>query len=267
MTVELEFVGAGGAHSEDLGNACALLRFEGRSGMLVDLGPEAFFSVRAMDYPFDSVFVTHAHLDHIGGLERLFFARAFSELPLIKLYVPVDIVFRLHQVLASSGTQVAEGGKNFWDCFQLIPVGRHFYHQGFRFNVFPVRHHYPDEAFGLAMPGKFVFTGDTRPIPEQLVAHAGRGEVIFHDATMTPNPSHSGVEDLQREYAYHEILDRLVLYHFNSEVERKRAESQGWQTACPGSLYRFPSTGNDVGIAKQTSGTAAGTIAGTIVNP
>ena len=149
-----------------------------------------------------------------------------------------------------AGTQVAEGGKNFWDCFHLIPVGDHFYYAGYRFSVFPVRHHFPGESFGLALAGHFVFTGDTRPIPEQLVAHGGRGELIFHDATMTSNPSHSGVDDISREYAYHNLLNRIVLYHFSNDGERKHAEKHGWKTAQPGSQYTLEAmrpTGNNEG--------------------
>lgn len=239
MTVTVEFLGSGGAHSEDLGNASAWVRLPESSNLLIDFGSETFFVARQQNVPLEAIFITHAHLDHIGGLERLFFSVAFSDHALIKLFVPVNLVLRLHQVLAMAGSQVAEGGRHFWDCFHLIPVSDHFYHGGYRFSVFPVRHHYPGEAFGLCLPGHFVYTGDTRPIPEQLVAHAGRGELIFHDATLSSNPSHSGVEDIEREYAFHNVLDRLVLYHFASDSERKHAETLGWKTARPGDSYTF----------------------------
>ncbi|MGZ8797614.1 MAG: hypothetical protein ACXW2F_09720, partial [Thermoanaerobaculia bacterium] len=44
---------------------------------------------------------------------------------------------------------IAEGGANWWDAFQLVPVTRGFWHHGVWFDVFPVRHHLPDTAFGL----------------------------------------------------------------------------------------------------------------------
>ncbi|MHA7927495.1 MAG: MBL fold metallo-hydrolase [Marinobacter sp.] len=188
MTVTLEFLGTGGAHSEDLGSSSAKICLPNHQSMLIDFGADTFFSVRARKLQFDVIFITHAHLAHVGGLERLFFNIAFKEQRSIKLFIPVGLVTRLHQIFGTAGSQVAEGGMNFWDCFQLIPVSDAFYFGGYRFNVFPVRHHFPGEAFGLALPGYFVYTGDTRPIPEQLVAHAGRGELIFHDATTTATP-------------------------------------------------------------------------------
>ena len=43
--------------------------------------------------------------------------------------------------------------------FQLVPVTRGFWHGGQWYDVFPVRHHWPDTAFGLRLPGSVVWTG------------------------------------------------------------------------------------------------------------
>lgn len=113
----------------------------------------------------------------------------WRELGKITLYIPVNLISRLHNILANNN-QLAEGGSDFWDCFHLIPVSDHFWVKGaLRYRVFPVRHHFPGDAFGLALPGRFLFTGDTRPIPEMLVKYASSDETIFHDATVHTNPS------------------------------------------------------------------------------
>jgi len=39
-----------------------------------------------------------------------------------------------------------------------------------------------------------------RPIPEVLRQYAQTGELIAHDCGLTGNPSHSGIDDLEREY-------------------------------------------------------------------
>ena len=42
---------------------------------------------------------------------------------------------------------------NFWDRFQLVPVGSQFWHAGLSFDVFAVNHHGYRAAYGLALPG------------------------------------------------------------------------------------------------------------------
>ena len=55
-----------------------------------------------------------------------------------------------HHTLAARPTGctvvLAEGGANWWDAFQLIPVSTGFWHAGLQFAVFPVRRHQPEEA-------------------------------------------------------------------------------------------------------------------------
>ena len=74
----------------------------------------------------------------------------------------------LHQRVGDYPNALAEGGANFWDAFQVIPVGASFWHDGVRLEVFPTRHHWPETAFGLRLRGSVVWTGDTRPIPEAV---------------------------------------------------------------------------------------------------
>lgn len=142
----------------------------------------------------------------------------------------------LQRRVADYPNPLAEGGTNFWDAFQLIPVSERFWLYNLLFDVFPVRHHEHGTAFGIAVQGRFLYTGDTRPIPEVLNRFASRGEYIFHDCCVHDNPSHTSLADIRREYK-DEQQQRLVLYHYGSESDRVVIEREGFQPAQPGHLY------------------------------
>ena len=232
----LRFHGVGNASAVELGSAMATLEREGVPWLTIDCGGEGLtaFQARYGDMP-RAVFITHVHLDHVAGMERLFVASYFdpARRGQVRLYVPAPLVPLLHQRIASYPNVLAEGGANFWDAFQLVPVGEAFWHDGVRLEVFPVRHHWPDTAFGLRLRGSVVWTGDTRPIPEMLARHADAGELIAHDCGLHGNPSHSGIDDLEREYPP-ALLARCVLYHYASAEDGEALRARGHRVATPG---------------------------------
>jgi ribonuclease BN (tRNA processing enzyme) len=102
-----------------------------------------------------------------------------------------------------------------------------------------VRHHQPDTAFGIALRGSFVYTGDTRPIPEMLARHAAGGECVAHDCGLQGNPSHSGIDDLEREYDA-ALRARLLLYHYGSEADGDELQARGYRVARTGDVHALP---------------------------
>lgn len=236
VTWTLRFHGVGNASAVELGSAMATLERGGAPWLTIDCGGEGLtaFQARYGDMPM-AVFITHVHLDHVAGMERLFVASYFdpARRGQVRLYVPAPLVPLVHQRIASYPNVLAEGGANFWDAFQLVPVGEAFWHDGQRLEVFPVRHHWPDTAFGLRLRGSVVWTGDTRPIPEMLAGHADAGELIAHDCGLHGNPSHSGIDDLEREYSP-ALLARCVLYHYASAEDGEALRARGHRVATPG---------------------------------
>ena len=234
----LRLLGVGNASAVELGSAMATIERDGAPWLTIDCGGEGLTAYEATygDTP-RALYMTHAHLDHIAGFERLFVASYFDEerRGQVRLYVPVTLLPLLHQRVASYPNALAEGGVNFWDAFRVIPVGDHFWHEGVRLEVFPARHHWPDTAFGLRLPGSLVWTGDTRPIPEMLARHADDGELIAHDCGLVGNPSHSGIDDLEREYAS-DLRQRLIVYHYGSIADGEALRARGCRVARQGDV-------------------------------
>lgn len=235
----LRLHGVGNASAVELGSAMATIERGGVPWLTIDCGAEGLTACEALyGRPPDAIFLTHVHLDHVAGFERLFVSSYFDpqRRGRVRLYVPAPVVPLLHRRVADYPNVLAEGGANFWDAFQLVPVGDAFWHDGVRLEVFPVRHHWPDTAFGLRLRGSLVWSGDTRPIPEMLACHADDGELVAHDCALHGNPSHTGLDDLEREYP-ESLRQRMLLYHYAGPADASALAARGYAVARPGEVH------------------------------
>ncbi|MAS26109.1 MAG: MBL fold metallo-hydrolase [Oceanospirillaceae bacterium] len=245
----LHFLGTGSGGELSMGCSAAVLEYNTHPQpadgpdtgykplLLIDCGPGTVnaFSQHYQQLP-DALFITHGHLDHIADLEILTVRLRLSGKAPVPMYVPVNIIPLLHQRLASYPGTMAEGDHNFWQSFQLIPVSERFTFHGLECQLYPTRHHAPGFSYALHVPGLFFYSGDTRPIPE-IIHHQLTGqEAIFHDCGAVPNPSHTGLADLAREYRA-ELLPRFVLYHYANEAAAQSMENEGYKVARPGERF------------------------------
>lgn len=233
----LEFLGCGNAHSNELGNSCAVFEL-GDLSLTIDYGFTAHNAHKShkLKNP-EAIFITHGHLDHIGGLENLFYDTYFSDAQPVKLYIPVGLIHIVHERIASLEHILAEGDANFWDAFHLIPVSKSFWHKGVKFRVFENRHHQMGFSFGICLPGRFLYSGDTKPIPEIINSLASQGELIFHDLSMTDQPSHTHFGEL---CAYTDnILSRCVFYHLSGTEDIRLCEEKGLRVVKPNEKFNL----------------------------
>jgi ribonuclease BN (tRNA processing enzyme) len=235
----LHVLGAGAASAVDLGASGAVLEHCGRPLLLIDCGPgtlEHYLRIYGTLPP--AVFITHGHMDHVAGLERLFHTAWFDpeQRGRVKLFMHANLLPILQSRVADYPNAVAEGGANLWEGFRLVALSRGFWLDDWWFDVFATRHHVPGTSFGVALRGCFAWTGDTRPIPEVLSAITDEYTLIAHDCALHGNPSHTGVEDLEREYPQ-ALRDRLLLYHYASEADAKALQARGFKVATPDGRY------------------------------
>ena len=236
MNWHLHFLGVGAAHAVELGSSAVVLERDGEPVLLIDCGPDTLDRYQAAYGSLPrAIFITHTHMDHVGGMERLFTRLWFDERlrGRTRVFAHAGLLPWLQVRVADYPGALAEGGVNFWEAFQLVPCTRGFWLDGLWIDVFATRHHVPGTSFGLALDGSFAYTGDTRPIPEVLGALAGESMLIAHDCGLVGNPSHTGVDDIEREYP--ETLRRqMMLYHYGSAADGAALAARGYRIATSG---------------------------------
>jgi ribonuclease BN (tRNA processing enzyme) len=238
----LQFLGVGNAAAPSLGSASVVLERDDRPLLMVDCGQEALtaYLARYGDPP-GALFITHVHLDHVAGFERLFVANYFNAggRRRSRLFVPAMLVPLLQGRVADYPNVVAEGSANFWDAFEVVPVSHGFWFENLWFDVFGARHHVPGTAYGLCLPGAFLYTGDTRPIPETVAQFADGLMPLVHDCDLGGNPSHTGLPDLLREYN-EDLRRQMIVYHYASVADGEALERAGLRVARPGQRLTLP---------------------------
>ncbi|MDE3140806.1 MAG: MBL fold metallo-hydrolase, partial [Pseudomonadota bacterium] len=142
MSWALHALGTGAAQAHALGSSAAVIERDAAPLLLIDCGPDTL--VRYLDAygaPPPAVYLTHLHMDHVGGLEGLFYRLWFDAhwRGRTQLFLHAALVPLLQARLADYPRLLAEGGAQFWDAFRVVPCSRGFWLHGLWFDVFATR--------------------------------------------------------------------------------------------------------------------------------
>jgi phosphoribosyl 1,2-cyclic phosphate phosphodiesterase len=216
----------------------ALITYDGRH-VLVDTSTD--FRQQALREKvghIDAVLYTHAHADHIHGIDDL---RAFNmvsrtAIPIFGPPATMAVIRRNFRYIFSG--EVKPGFRP-----QLIPwdIGGDFMLCGLPIQPIPLRHG-EDLACGYRI-GAFAYLTDCNGIPgESLARLRGLDVLVIDGLRYRPHPTHFSIPEAI-EVASGLGARRTVLTHINHEVEHRRDGAslpQGVELAYDGQRFRLP---------------------------
>ncbi len=247
--MELKFLGTGSAFSMK-NYQPNLLVIENGKNLLIDAGGDIRFALRDIGMSskeIDSVYITHLHNDHIGGMEYIAFTSFFDpNRTRPKLFCHKVLVEDLWSDSLKGGLSSIQGRiLNIYDYFdvhaQEIQSG--FEWQGINFKLKSSIHVFNGYStiptFGLMMTPKSGYnvylTSDTQFTPDHLMESYKRADIIINDCETSPIRSqvHAHYDDLKTlDIA---IKEKMYLWHYQDNVVdnfiewQKNAQKDGFK--------------------------------------
>ena len=245
-SVKLTFLGSGSAFYDDPDNYQSNLLLEcGDRKLLIDCGTDIRFSLRDAGYKLTDVtdvYISHAHADHIGGLECLGFIKKFtpgSEKP--NLFASNMIMKDLWDRSLAGGMESLQGEiadlSTFFNVHRIRPNEK-FVWCGIEFRIVQTIHIMNGfmfvPSFGLIFtvekdgkPCTIFFTSDSQHAPNQIMDFYQKADLIFQDCeTSFKSGVHAHYSDL---VTLSEVVkQKMWLYHYN-KGQKPDAVKDGFQ--------------------------------------
>lgn len=198
------FIGTGSAFSHSFYQTNLLL-VKGDTHLLIDCGTMCPY-IFEKEYntklsKVENLLITHAHADHIGGVEELAFISKYVKKTKVNIIIPDVFKRKLWNQSLQGGFHYNEDGVlKFEDYFVQLKPQKIYSHPFDVYNIdfgslnlkiFRTRHVtarfdsliHSQLSYGVIIDNKVLFTGDTQFNPEQLewISKNFNLEVIFHD--------------------------------------------------------------------------------------
>lgn len=204
---------------------------KGKQTLLVDCGTTAPAALERQGLSFvdvDSVYVSHLHLDHVGGLVQLGLSRFFAGKDRPKVFLHPGLVTPLWRNFLSGlmGRIVDKKGfgmdaeiEHFFDLLPLDPENTHGIGEiGVR--LVEVQHVPGMPCHGIILDELIFLTTDTVFLPDLLERKADKFalESIFHDCSLVEGNRLIHTTLSQLESLPEDLKQLLVLTHFEDNV-------------------------------------------------
>ncbi len=196
--------------------------------LLYDCGTtinDALNNVKLEASDIDSIYISHLHADHSGGIEFMAFKTFFSPDAKPTLIGHSDILSKGWKHSWSGGLEANQGEsvelKNYFNLITHSNIGR-FEFEGIMFE--PVKTHHVDNkngwvpSFGLFFntgKNKVLITGDTQFDTKTLLPYYKKADQIFHDCEFADYPGGVHAQFKQLSTLPKEIKAKMYLYHYS----------------------------------------------------
>lgn len=261
---QMTFLGSGGFFTLDNFHSNVLLELEdGGAAMLIDCGSDIRHSLDAAEKNFtniDTIYVSHIHADHIGGLEWAGFASYFS--PEYKgrphLVCHESLAEGIWQSLSPSMRVLMEKTNTLSSYFKVKTVSSRFVWNKIYFSLVPSLHIINHDIghkynYGLSFKlnnARVFFTGDVALSDvefdesdwdiESYWNYYEKADIIFHDCDMTNHAKvHPPYDFLAKMPS--DIKEKTWLYHCGDEFTQNVKKDGFAGVVKKGQVFKFTS--------------------------
>ena len=254
--MKLTFLGSGSAFTDVNCNFHSNILLESATNkrLLIDCGTDIRCSLQALNVSYqdiDSVYISHLHFDHVGGLEWLAFSTFFD--PAVtqpRLFLHPSMVDLLWNKVLAGGLESLEGETpaTLHTYFNQPPIrdGKWFTWEAIDFEMIKTVHVINAKAllpsYGLFFTlgkTKIFLSTDTQFLPHRYMPYYHKADLIFHECeTDIPQSGvHSHITQLQTLDP--SIKEKMWLYHY-SEKHKHDAKAMGFKGfVTRGQVFKF----------------------------